>query len=178
MPSRGTAWGWPAAALGLIVAAGAAVPALSPAAAAGGPAPPVERYRAPTATVVPVVRPFAGPPQPWAPGHRGVDLDLGLGAAVLTPAAGTVAVAGVVVDRGVVTVVHADGRRSSLEPVIPSVVVGQELAAGDMVGTVSADRSHCVQACLHWGVRDGSDYVDPLTLLPGGGPVVLLPAEQ
>ena len=97
------------------------------------------------------------------------------GSAVLAPAAGTVAVAGTVVDRGVVTIVHADGRRSSLEPVNPTVVVGQRVAAGEGVGTLSDGRSHCATACLHWGVRQGLDYLDPLTLLPDGGPVVLLP---
>ena len=57
------------------------------------------------------------------------------------------------------------------------IVVGQQVAAGDVVGTLSDERSHCADACLHWGVRDGLDYLDPLTLLPGGGPVVLLPDE-
>ena len=118
-----------------------------------------------------------GPAQPWAAGHRGIDLDAEAGSPVLAPAAGTVTVAGTVVDRGVVTILHADGRRSSLEPVSPAVVVGQQVAAGDVVGTVSGERSHCAGTCLHWGVREGLDYLDPLTLLPSGGPVVLLPDD-
>lgn len=170
-PTRRALSAWLALVLALLVAGAAAVPS-GPAAAAGTPV--VVRYRAPTAFPVRVARGFAAPPQRWAAGHRGIDLALDPGSTVLAPAAGTVAVAGTVVDRGVVTIVHADGRRSSLEPVSPRVVVGQRVAAGDGVGTL-ADEAHCAVACLHWGVRQGLDYLDPLTLLPDGGPVVLLP---
>jgi len=142
-----------------------------------GPDGPGVAYRAPVPAPVALVHPFVAPAQPWAAGHRGVDLTLEEGAVVLAPAGGTVTVAGRVVDRGVVTVTHPDGRRSSLEPVVPAVVVGQRVAAGDRLGTLSGERSHCPSACLHWGVRKGARYVDPLTLLPGGGPVVLLPDE-
>jgi murein DD-endopeptidase MepM/ murein hydrolase activator NlpD len=158
--------------LGLLVAAGAVE---APAGAVEAPATVVVRYRAPTASPVRVVRPFVGPAQPWAAGHRGVDLALAAGSTVLAPASGTVVVAGMVVDRGVVTIQHADGRRSSLEPVAASVVVGAEVAAGEPLGTLSQARHHCAGSCLHWGVRQGLAYLDPVTLLPGGGPVVLLP---
>lgn len=165
---------WLAAVVGLLVAAGSAVPA-GPALAADAPAPLVVRYRAPIVFPVRVVRGFTGPPQQWAAGHRGIDLDVDAGVDVLAPAAGTVTFAGTVVDRGVVTIAHADGRRSSLEPVNPAVVVGQRVEAGGIIGTLSGEGSHCTPACLHWGVREGLTYLDPITLLPGGGPVVLLP---
>jgi hypothetical protein len=43
------------------------------------------------------------------------------------------------------------------------------------VSRTGAGLSHCApRTCLHWGVRLGSRYVDPLTLL-GRGPPVLLP---
>jgi murein DD-endopeptidase MepM/ murein hydrolase activator NlpD len=158
----------------LLAAAGAAVPP-APAAAADVPAPLVVRYRAPTAFPVRVARGFVGPALPWAPGHRGIDLDMNGSTEVLAPAAGTVTFAGTVVGRGVVTIAHADGRRSSLEPVSAGVVVGQRVEAGDAIGTLAAEGSHCTPSCLHWGVREGLVYLDPLTLLPGGGPVVLLP---
>ncbi|WP_255491812.1 M23 family metallopeptidase [Actinotalea sp. JY-7876] len=120
---------------------------------------------------------FDPPAERWSAGHRGVDLDAPAGTAVLAPAAGTVVVAGVVVDRGVVTLQHDDGLRSSLEPVTGAPAVGTRVAPGDVVGRVQDGpaRSHCTPRCLHWGVRDGEVYVDPLGLLPGGGPVVLLP---
>jgi murein DD-endopeptidase MepM/ murein hydrolase activator NlpD len=131
-------------------------------------------YRAPLAGVV--ERPFDAPDVPWGPGHRGVDLSAEVGAAVGSPADGIVTFAGTVVDRGVVTVTHPDGRRSSLEPVAAVVQVGDRVAAGDVVGTVQGVPGHCApRTCLHWGVREGDRYVDPLGLLPGHGPVVLLP---
>jgi murein DD-endopeptidase MepM/ murein hydrolase activator NlpD len=173
-PARRTICAWLIAALAVLVAASTSIPA-GPAVAADGASPGVVRYRAPTTLPVRVLRGFAAPLQRWAPGHRGIDLAVDPGAAVLAPAAGTVAVAGTVVDRGVVTIVHADGRRSSLEPVSPTVVVGQRVEAGDGVGALADEPRHCARACLHWGVRRGLDYADPLTLLPGGGPVVLLP---
>lgn len=121
-------------------------------------------------------RPFAAPLSRWGAGHRGVDLAVRPGTPVRTPATGTVTFAGRVVDRDLVTITHADGLRSSLEPVAVAVSVGDVLAAGAVVGDTSTG-GHCGDRCLHWGVRRGDTYVDPLTLL-GGGPVVLLPLER
>jgi len=123
-----------------------------------------------------VVHPFRAPAQAWSAGHRGVDLVLGIGEPVLAPADGEVIFAGTVVDRRIVTIRHLDGLRTSLEPVDPQVAVGDQVRRGQQVATLAATPSHCAPAaCLHWGVRDGSTYVDPLSLLRGGGPVVLLP---
>lgn len=120
---------------------------------------------------------FDPPAQRWSAGHRGVDLEAAPGTAVVAPAAGTVVVAGPVVDRHVVTVLHDDGRRSSLEPVVAGAAVGTRVEAGAPVGTVEPPpaATHCAPRCLHWGVRQGERYVDPLGLLRGAGPVVLLP---
>lgn len=135
-------------------------------------------YRPPTATPR-LARPFLAPAQRWSSGHRGVDLWLDPGTPVLSPAAGTVTFAGTVVDRGVVTVLHPDGRRTSLEPVTPDVVVGQHVAAGDAVGRLQDRDDHCPgRSCLHWGLREGDRYLDPVSVLPGGGPVVLLPVAD
>ena len=64
-----------------------------------------------------VLRAFVAPERPWSRGHRGVDLAVQTGAPIQAPAAGRVVFAGVVVDRPVLTLEHADGTRSSLEPV-------------------------------------------------------------
>jgi murein DD-endopeptidase MepM/ murein hydrolase activator NlpD len=77
-----------------------------------------------------------------------------------------------VVDRGVVTVQHADGLRSSLEPVAPTVDEGEPVHAGQIVGFLTERPSH---PGLHWGVRDKHAYLDPLSLLCGTESVVLLP---
>lgn len=119
------------------------------------------------------------PVQDWLPGHRGIDLATVAGAAVAAPAAGTVTFAGTVVDRGVLTITHDDGARSSLEPVTSTVEVGDRVVAGQPVGTVSDTAGHCAPAaCVHWGVRVGERYVDPLDVLAGFGPVRLLPRDR
>lgn len=158
-------------ALVLLGVLGSALPAAS------GPVPvrASESYGLPLAGAPDVARRFEAPEQAWSAGHRGVDLRSVVGAEVLAPADGVVAFAGSVAGRGVLTVAHPDGRRSSLEPVGASVLVGTRVARGDPVGTVEAAGSHCApRTCLHWGVREGAEYVDPLGLLPGAGPVVLL----
>lgn len=120
-------------------------------------------------------RAFERPPERWAAGHRGVDLRAEPGSAVLSPRAGTVSFVGLVAGRGVVTVTHQDGLRSSLEPVEALVVEGDQVEAGESLGTLEARASHCAPlACVHWGVREGTDYLDPLMLVRGG-PTVLLP---
>lgn len=120
-----------------------------------------------------LLRGFEEPTARWGPGHRGVDLAAPVGTAVLSPADGVVVVATRVVDRDVVTVRHDDGLRSSLEPVLPDLAVGTVVAAGAVVGHVSTG-GHCV-GCLHWGVREGDVYVDPLALLDVEREVRLLP---
>ncbi|WP_369798103.1 murein hydrolase activator EnvC, partial [Cellulomonas sp. B6] len=144
------------------------------------PAPPVV-YRPPLAPPVTVVREFDAPPRPWLAGHRGVDLAAVEGDRVLAPARGVVTFAGRVVDRGVVTVEHPDGRRSSLEPVAASVAAGHVVEVGDEIGEVTG-RAHAGPDgtgadAVHWGVREGDVYLDPWALLPGLGPVVLLPVD-
>jgi murein DD-endopeptidase MepM/ murein hydrolase activator NlpD len=122
-----------------------------------------------------VVAGFDAPAGPYAAGHRGVDLSAVVGQEVLAAAAGTVAFAGTVAGRGVVSVDHADGRRTTYEPVTPSVRAGDPVAAGAVLGRVGTAPGHCLPtACLHWGVRRGEEYEDPLRLL-GAAPVRLLP---
>ena len=154
--------------------------------AAGGPAPEVDGGDAtPTTTyAVPldapwvVARPFDAPAQVWAAGHRGVDLAAHPGQVVRAPQSGVVTFAGTVVDRGVLTVTHADGLRSSLEPVQGSVRVGQRVLRGQVVGAVAAVPGHCAPAtCLHWGLRRGATYLDPMRWVLDRGPIVLLPAD-
>ncbi|WP_448059980.1 M23 family metallopeptidase [Cellulomonas hominis] len=127
----------------------------------------------------PVVgRPFEAPAATWTAGHRGVDLAASAEAAVLAPADGVVTFAGTVVDRGVLTITHPDGLRSSLEPVTATVTVGTRVGRGVAVGTLQDVPTHCAPAvCVHWGVRDGTTYLDPMHLLTGG-PIVLLPWDD
>ena len=125
-----------------------------------------------------VVRHFEPPPNPYAAGHRGVDLAGAPGQAVRASLAGTVGFAGAIGGKPVVTVLHG-GRRTTYEPVVASVARGQVVAAGDVLGRLVVADSHCFPAaCLHWGLVEGDGdartYLDPLSLV-GGGPVRLLP---
>ena len=115
------------------------------------------------------------PARPWLAGHRGIDLAATTGQVVFSPGDGVVSFAGVVVDRPVVTVRLSDGRRSSVEPVTATIARGTPVGRGEPVGIVADVPGHCrPDVCVHWGVRDGETYLDPLDLLVGFGPVRLL----
>lgn len=121
---------------------------------------------------VQVVRPFAAPPHPYAAGHRG--LDLGGVDRVRSPARGTVAFAGSVAGRPVVTIDHGDGLVTTLEPVTTTLRAGEAVARGDPVGTVAAG-GHAPVGAVHFGVRWNGEYVNPLRLLGGVPRAILLP---
>lgn len=117
---------------------------------------------------------FIAPAHAYAPGHRGVDLAADVGADVVSPAAGTVAFSGRVVDRGVVTIDHGEGLVSTLEPVVSALPIGSVVAAGEVVGRV--DRGgHAELGTLHLGVREEGAYIDPLRLFGDLPRAVLLP---
>src|SRR3954454_23731668 len=141
--------------------------AAPPAASGDGPG-----WRFPTSAVPQVLRGFARPRYDWLPGHRGVDLALVAGQAVRPPADGTVSFAGSVAGHGVVTVSHGD-LRSTYQPVEAAVQVGEDVAAGDLLGWLEPVTLHCSRTCLHWGVVRGQTYVDPLSLVALGPPILL-----
>ncbi|MGW0433955.1 murein hydrolase activator EnvC family protein [Micromonospora sp. NPDC003197] len=121
------------------------------------------------------VRRFDPPPRPWLPGHRGVDLAGEAGVLVRTAGAGVVLFAGMVAGRPVVSVLHSNGLRTTYEPVQPAVRTGDRLGRGDPIGILLSGHPGCPSvACLHWGLRQGDDYLDPLALL-GPARVRLLP---
>jgi murein DD-endopeptidase MepM/ murein hydrolase activator NlpD len=89
--------------------------------------------------------------------------------------AGLVVFSGEVAGRGVVSVAHAGGLRTTYEPLAPRAEVGDTVAAGDRIGTLVAGHPGCAQAaCLHWGLRHDGAYRDPLALL-GSARVRLYP---
>lgn len=122
-----------------------------------------------------VLRGFDPPAKPWLSGHRGVDLKASHdGAPITSPASGTVSFAGVVVDRGVITVDHGSGVRSSFEAVLSDLEAGDAVSPGDVLGWIQP--GHCTPApCVHWGVRRGAEYVNPLAFVTDLRPSVLLP---
>lgn len=115
---------------------------------------------------------------PYGPGHRGADLGGVAGQPVLSAGDGTVVYAGPLAGRGVVSVQHADGLRTSYEPVLAEVRPGRLVRRGERLGTLAAGHPGCpVAACLHWGLRRDGRYLDPLSLVEAGH-VRLLPVAD
>ncbi len=121
-----------------------------------------------------VVARFDPPSDPYAAGHRGVDLLGDVAQPVRAALPGSITFAGPLAGRGVVVVEHGP-TRTTYEPVRAGMTVGDAVSAGDVIGHLELFGSHCFpRACLHWGWRAGDTYLDPLRLV-GAGPVRLLP---
>ncbi len=172
--------------LGLMTPTTLAAPATSssraaPAAAltqAVPPTVPTSAFRLPLDGQLRVARPFDPPSQPWLPGHRGVDLAATAKATVRAAGSGVVRFAGPLAGRPVISIDHANGLRTTYEPVEPMVKAGDRVSAGDPIGRLVAGHGGgTASACLHWGLRRGDVYLDPLILL-GLGQVRLLPLVE
>ena len=87
--------------------------------------------------------------------------------------AGRVTYAGVLAGRGVVVVSHGALRTTYL-PVHPTVAVGQSVKKGEAIGTLESGHACPGGACLHWGLKRGDQYLDPMSLL-NLAPLRLLP---
>src|SRR5690606_27127396 len=132
------------------------------------------RWEAPAGPVDAVTR-FSPPPWPWMPGHRGVDLAAQAGRPVVAAGPGTVVFAGELAGRGVVSIDHPGGLRTTHEPVVPIVARDEAVTAGQAIGHLATGHASCPEAaCLHLGLKRGAAYLDPL-LLFGSGQVRLLP---
>ncbi|MFG2131971.1 M23 family metallopeptidase [Streptomyces sp. NPDC048751] len=130
-----------------------------------------------------ILRGWEPPATVYARGHRGVDLAAPPGTPVRAVAAGRVSFAGRVAGKPVVSVelpdTGAPPLRTTYEPVRPAVTKGEEVEAGQVIGSAEPTGSHCSAPCVHWGLLRGDTYLDPLTLLPPWllhrGPSRLLP---
>ena len=96
-------------------------------------------------------------------GNRGIDLDAAPGEAVRAAAGGVVTFAGRVGSTQHVVVLHDDGLRTSYS-FLAGVDVGRgdRVEQGDVVGRAGG--------AVHFGVRAGDAYLDPLLVLGDGGP--------
>lgn len=175
----------PTAPAGLTASAAPPGPApteLVPTAPAPAPIPPAPTPAAPAVSwtwrppldgTLTVTRPFIPPTTPYGPGHRGVDLSADPGSSAVAAADGRVTFAGPVGGRGVVVVTHGD-LRTTYEPVTTAVVAGEWVTAGRQLGKVEPGHPGCpVANCLHWGLRRGETYLDPLLLLAAPLPRLL-----
>ena len=121
-----------------------------------------------------VLRRFEQPRSQWSSGHRGVDLSAVVGQPVLSAGEGVVAFSGVIAGRGVITVRHSGGLRTTYEPVDQRLASATVVHRGGRIGVISSAPGHCMPlTCLHWGAVDGQLYRDPLSLLGFGRPILL-----
>lgn len=105
-----------------------------------------------------VVDPFRAPAGPYAPGNRGIEYAIAAGSSVRAAADGEVIFAGPVGGALHVTLLHADGLRTSYS-FLAGVTVrrGQALRRGEVLGS-TLER-------LHFGARDpDGNYLDPASL--------------
>ncbi len=113
----------------------------------------------------PVVHPFEQPASVYAAGHRGADLGAAPGTPVRAANDGVVSFAGTVAGTLHVTVAHAGGLRTSYSFLSTvSVRTGQTVARGDVVGTTGGVGPEHDGSVLHFGLRVGDRYVDPMQL--------------
>jgi hypothetical protein len=116
-----------------------------------------------------VVRAFEAPSSVYGPGHRGVDFAAPVGTQVRAAGGGVVSFAGSVADTLHVTVAHDGGLRTSYSFLATvSVRVGQRVARGDIVGTSGGSGTDHDGSVLHFGLRVGDQYVDPMVLFRRG----------
>ena len=114
-----------------------------------------------------VLTAFRPPADRFGAGHRGVDLAAQPGSDVRAAGSGRVVFAGALAGRGVVSIEHAGGLRTTYEPVTASVAAGATVLPGQRVGEVEPGHPGCAPAsCLHWGARlPDRTYLDPMSLL-------------
>jgi hypothetical protein len=112
-----------------------------------------------------VARPFEQPSSVYGPGHRGVDFASAPGTPVRAANAGIVTFAGAVAGTLHVTLAHGATLRTSYS-YLQSVAVreGQTVARDDIVGVSGGSDDDHAGTVLHFGVRVGDRYVDPMLL--------------
>jgi hypothetical protein len=117
----------------------------------------------------PVVDGFRPPPEPWAAGNRGLDYGTTLGQPVRAAAAGVVVFAGQVGGTLHVSVLHADGIRTTYS-FLATIAVhrGDRVDAGQVVGTAG-------DTPFHLGAIADRAYVDPALLFDRGSRAYLVP---
>jgi murein DD-endopeptidase MepM/ murein hydrolase activator NlpD len=123
-----------------------------------------------------LLRVFDAPKDPFAPGHRGVDIAAPTGSPVHASAAGVVSFAGSVAGNLTVTVDHGAGLLTTYSFLGETRVArGAPVDPGVVVGTVG--RGHVgsgLPSHVHLSARRDGFYFDPLELYVGVGYADLL----
>ena len=112
-----------------------------------------------------VLRPFVEPIAQYAAGHRGVDFVAAAGSPVRAANDGVVSFAGTVAGAVHVVVAHEGGIRTSYSFLTSADVrVGQRVSRGQVVGRAGGSGDAHGAGILHFGVRIGERYLDPMLL--------------
>lgn len=118
-----------------------------------------------------VVDHFRPPRSAWGAGNRGWEFSTGRGDVVVAVGGGTVAWAGSVAGRGVVTIDHGGSLVSSVTGLLTvEVRAGEAVAPGTRIGLAMPS--------LHLGFRLGGNYVDPALYLQRPVHAVLVPVPR
>lgn len=139
----------------------ATIAATSPSASASG------TWRWPV--VGPVIRAFDPPDSPYGAGHRGIDIAVASGTPIYAPAAGTVTFAGKVGGHLFLTLDHGGGVASTYSWLSElRLRKGDVVAMGALVALTGWAHPGSPTPSLHFGVKVGTAYVDPLDYLAPG----------
>lgn len=119
--------------------------------------------------VGPVIRGFEPPPDPYGPGHRGIDIAVPFGTTIVAAQDGTVAFAGWVGGSQFISIDHRDGVRTTYSWISAvSVRKGEVVSRGQPIGLSGQGDPGSITPHLHFGARIGSTYIDPMLLLEPG----------
>lgn len=137
----------------------------------GQPARATDWWKRPTSGAI--VGEFRPPERSYGSGHRGVDFAAAPGAPVYAMHTGIVLFAGSIAGIPIISVFAVTGDlRSTYQPIHPMVKTGDHVEQGQLLGHVAAKRiDHCLDICLHVGVRTDTQYFNPR--LFWGGSLVL-----
>lgn len=116
-----------------------------------------------------IIRHFEPPPTPFAAGHRGLDMAVPVGTAVVASDDGVVAFAGAIATELFVSIDHPDGIRTTYSYLsLVSVGRGDVVARGQAIGLSGPGHAGATQPHLHFGMRLGDAYLDPEPYLIDG----------
>lgn len=116
-----------------------------------------------------LLRVYDAPDDPYAPGHRGVDVGAPAGSPVYASANGVVSFAGSVAGNRSVTIDHPDGTRTTYSYLQTIVLTSNNVVSrGNVIGTVGAGHPNSgLPPHVHLSARRNGLYFDPLTLYVG-----------
>ncbi len=114
----------------------------------------------------PIVRHFEPPPEPYAAGHRGIDIAAPSGSDVVASASGTVHFAGQVGGALFISIDHPDGIKTTYSFLsVVLVRAGASVVQGEVIARSGAGHPGEPPDHLHFGALRGDEYLDPEALL-------------